>query len=201
MTLAVLYETNEPPQLNSGTADIVFTRDWNEWVSLPADAWINLREDAIEKEYSFTPKPVFVNSVTNCLSSYQHSDHVVRINGWNGFAERPVWEYAGKESEQHQSVLAAINKQWIAVPDQPGFITARIISLIINEAYFALGERVSTEAAIDTAMKLGTNYPKGPFEWAALIGKEKIYHLLLKLTETDIRYTPALSLEKETVLS
>lgn len=201
MTLAVLYATNEQPQLDSGTAAILFTRDWNEWTSLNADAWINLQEDAIEKDYSFTQKPVFIHSVTNCLSAYQHGDQVVRINGWNGFPERPVWEYAGKGSEQHQSAMAAIHKQLIAVPDQPGFITARIISLIINEAYFALGERVSTEAAIDTAMKLGTNYPKGPFEWAALIGKEKIYHLLLKLTETDIRYTPALSLEKETVLS
>lgn len=201
MTLAVLYASTDQPRLDSGEATLSFTRNWNEWIQVKADAYINLQDDAIEKDYGFTQKPVFINSVITCLSERTHGAQVVRINGWNGFPERPIWEFAGHGTDQHRAVAAACNKQLMAVPDQPGFITARIISLIVNEAYFALGERISTESEIDTAMKLGTNYPKGPFEWAALIGKANIYRLLAKLTETDIRYTPALSLEKETVVS
>ena len=49
-------------------------------------------------------------------------------------------------------------------PDIPGFISARVVSMIINEAYFALEEEVSSKEEIDTAMKLGTNYPYGPFD-------------------------------------
>ena len=56
----------------------------------------------------------------------------------------------------------------------PGFITARVIAMIINEAFFALQENVSSKEEIDTAMRLGTNYPYGPFEWTKLIGIDKI---------------------------
>lgn len=63
--------------------------------------------------------------------------------------------------------------------------------MIINEAYFTLGESVSSENEIDIAMKLGTNYPYGPFEWARLIGLRNIHSLLEKLTQEDIRYLPA----------
>lgn len=69
--------------------------------------------------------------------------------------------------------------------------------MIINEAYFAVNDEVSSKKEIDTAMKLGTNYPYGPFEWAALIGKNNILELLQKLSLTDTRYQPAELLIKE----
>jgi 3-hydroxybutyryl-CoA dehydrogenase len=50
--------------------------------------------------------------------------------------------------------------------------------MIINEAYFAWGDEVSSKTDIDTAMKLGTNYPFGPFEWANRIGIENVYGTL-----------------------
>jgi 3-hydroxybutyryl-CoA dehydrogenase len=40
-------------------------------------------------------------------------------------------------------------------------------------------------------MKLGTNYPFGPFEWAKEIGLNNIYFLLQKLSLTDKCYQPA----------
>jgi 3-hydroxybutyryl-CoA dehydrogenase len=72
-----------------------------------------------------------------------------------------------------------------------GFVTPRVISMIINEACLALQEGVSTKEEIDTAMKLGTNYPFGPFEWMDRIGQDKIYALLLKLSRHQSRYLPA----------
>ena len=79
--------------------------------------------------------------------------------------------------------------------DDYGFIAARIIAMIINEAYYALEENVSTKEQIDIAMKLGTNYPYGPFEWSEKIGIEKIYLLLEKLSVQNKRYTIAGSLK------
>ena len=70
--------------------------------------------------------------------------------------------------------------------------------MIINEAYFALEDNVSSKAEIDTAMKLGTNYPYGPFEWASVIGTENILTLLQKLYLTDSRYKPSQLLITET---
>ncbi len=47
-----------------------------------------------------------------------------------------------------------------------GFVFPRTIVQIINEAHFALEEKVASREDIDRAMKFGVNYPKGPFEWS-----------------------------------
>ena len=86
--------------------------------------------------------------------------------------------------------MNALNRKAEWLPDVKGFISPRVISMIINEAYFTLESRVSTKEEIDIAMKLGTNYPYGPFEWSEKIGLNRIYSLLLQLSMTDPKYTP-----------
>jgi 3-hydroxybutyryl-CoA dehydrogenase len=88
-------------------------------------------------------------------------------------------------------VLEALNWSFQVVPDVKGMIAARVIAMIVNEAYFALGDDVSSKENIDTAMKLGTNYPLGPFEWSEKIGLHNILNLLTSLSEDDKRYLPA----------
>jgi 3-hydroxybutyryl-CoA dehydrogenase len=75
-------------------------------------------------------------------------------------------------------------------------IGPRILAAIINEAWYTWEEQVSSKEAIDTAMKLGTNYPMGPFEWGELIGLEKITGMLWALSKTDPRYVPAQALRQ-----
>ena len=67
---------------------------------------------------------------------------------------------------------------------------------IINEAFFALEENVSTEEEIDTAIKLGTPYPFAPFEWGKKIGLHHIYSLLATLSRQQTRYSPSLLLKQ-----
>jgi 3-hydroxybutyryl-CoA dehydrogenase len=57
-------------------------------------------------------------------------------------------------------------------------MAVRVISCIVNEAFLTLSEGVATAEDIDQAMKLGANYPKGPFEWAEEIGAHKILQTL-----------------------
>mgnify|MGYP002628469535 FL=1 len=64
------------------------------------------------------------------------------------------------------------------------YIFARVLGGIINEAMWAVTEEVASEEDIDTAMKLGTNYPLRPMEWAKRIGIDKVYNLLGALNET-----------------
>jgi 3-hydroxybutyryl-CoA dehydrogenase len=54
----------------------------------------------------------------------------------------------------------------------------RVISCIVNEAFLALSEGVATAEDIDRAMKLGANYPRGPFEWVEEIGAQSIVETL-----------------------
>ncbi len=66
-------------------------------------------------------------------------------------------------------------------------VALRVISCIVNEAFLSLSEGVATAEDIDQAMKLGANYPKGPFEWAEEIGASSILETLdsLKATHGD----------------
>jgi 3-hydroxybutyryl-CoA dehydrogenase len=57
-------------------------------------------------------------------------------------------------------------------------LALRVISCIVNEAFLALSEGVATAEDIDRAMKLGANYPKGPFEWVEEIGAHSIVETL-----------------------
>jgi 3-hydroxybutyryl-CoA dehydrogenase len=49
--------------------------------------------------------------------------------------------------------------------DAPGLVVARTIAMLINEAADAVHQGVCDEAGADAAMKLGVNYPQGPFDW------------------------------------
>tara|TARA_Y100000589_G_scaffold222200_1_gene209767 strand:- start:1144 stop:1563 length:420 start_codon:yes stop_codon:yes gene_type:complete len=51
-------------------------------------------------------------------------------------------------------------------------VFARILCALMNEALWAKADGVATEQDIDTAMKYGVNYPRGPFEWMADTGRE-----------------------------
>ena len=142
------------------------------------------------------PAPVFVDAVVHTLAEI--GQPFVRINAWPGFLERGVHELAIAD-EGLKGTIDGLYKQlgwqYRIVPDIPGMISSRILAMIINEAYYALQDEVSTKEEIDIAMKLGTNYPFGPFEWSARIGEERIHHLLSVLSETDDRYMPAQALE------
>ena len=63
--------------------------------------------------------------------------------------------------------LAALGFSPLRVADAPGLVVARTLAMLINEAADAVQQGVCTPAAADAAMKLGVNYPQGPFEWLA----------------------------------
>jgi 3-hydroxybutyryl-CoA dehydrogenase len=156
-----------------------------------AEAFFCLKENEIAADFNPITKPVMINSVIQPLAGLALPSNVYRINGWATFLNRPVWEIAGAANETIETLFNRLNIKINFVKDEPGFISARVIAMIINEAYFALEDNVSSKAEIDTAMKLGTNYPFGPFEWAEVIGPKNIVALLEQLYLTDSRYKPS----------
>ncbi len=162
-----------------------------------ADAFFSLLNNEILPEFEFLKKPVFINSVVQTLADLAAPENIYRINGWATFLNRPVWEIAGTANEEIEAIFKSFNVKINFVKDVPGFIAASVIAMIINEAYFAVEDNVSSKTEIDTAMKLGTNYPFGPFEWAAKIGNKNVLALLQQLYVTDRRYKPSELLIKE----
>ncbi len=164
-----------------------------------ADAYFDLCYEDEGPAFSWVHhQPIFVNALAANANSLP--ENAIRINGWNGFLERKIWEL-GNDHPNHrakaQMVLASLEQEFTWVPNEPGLVAARVIAMIINEAFFALGDAVSSKADIDTAMKLGTNYPLGPFEWADKIGLPKILNLLQALEKEHPRYQPAPELVSE----
>ena len=143
-------------------------------------------------------KQFIVNYVNGTLADLPEG--FTRINGWNSFLQRKIVEACTRNEDSKADVeglFKLFNKDVEWLPDIIGFVSCRVISQIINEAYFSLDEKVSTKAEIDVAMKLGTNYPFGPFEWAEKIGIKNIRELLIKLSATEQRYQPASLLIRE----
>ena len=134
---------------------------------------------------------IVVNDVAFAIDNLP--DHFIRINGWPTFLAHATIEASTRNEnlkDMAKKVFSIFNKQIKWLPVTPGFVTARIIAVIINEAYYANSEGVSSRSDIDLAMKVGASYPYGPFEWSEKIGLKKIYQLLKKLEETDAAYKP-----------
>lgn len=142
------------------------------------------------------PSLVMVNAVETTIG--QIGRPFIRINGWPGFLEMDTHEVVIPDAETGERlgrVYAALGHRFRAAADIPGMITPRVLAAIINEAWYTWEAGVSSKEEIDIAMKLGTNYPMGPFEWGERIGLARICHLLRALSRSDPRYSPAESLK------
>lgn len=139
---------------------------------------------------------IVINAMTTTLQGFP--GFFVRVNAWPGFLGRNIAELSLNESDEllklkqiAENLFALLGRRVSWVPDIKGFISARVLATVINEAFYTLGEEISTKNEIDIAMKLGTNYPYGPFEWGEKIGLSKIYSLLALLSVDNARYQPS----------
>jgi len=95
-----------------------------------------------------------------------------------------------------EELFAAHGKHVEWVGDAPGLVLGRIVCQIVNEAAFALQRGIGTAEDIDTAMRLGFNYPRGPLEWGEAIGFDRVLAVLdalrAELGEERYRAAPLL---------
>ncbi|MGH2521243.1 MAG: 3-hydroxyacyl-CoA dehydrogenase family protein, partial [Anaerolineales bacterium] len=91
-----------------------------------------------------------------------------------------------------QNFWSGLGLKPVTVADGPGLVRARIVCALVNEAATALMEGVASPADIDTAMRLGVNYPRGPLEWGDLIGLDVVLGVMRGLQEEfgEDRYRP-----------
>ena len=106
---------------------------------------------------------------------------VFGINALSSFINRNKSEMSAAFPDQKGTITPLLEKlniqpEWVS--DRVGMVTPRILLMIINEAYYTVQEGTAGKADIDTAMKLGTAYPHGPFEWIEQIGIRDVYEVL-----------------------
>jgi 3-hydroxybutyryl-CoA dehydrogenase len=204
MQVIVLTNESLKEELLSNVASVSEEIIWIETISQlqdhpNADAFIDLlfEKEHTSKLQNLLPKIVIVNSVEETLETTNLS--FIRVNAWPTFLKSSTIEASSLNEDRKkkaEEIFSLFNKKLEWLPDQIGFITPRVISMIINEAFISLKEGVSTKEEIDTAMKLGTNYPYGPFEWCEKIGTKKIASLLQQLNKENSRYTSFMFLLK-----
>ncbi|MBF4994059.1 3-hydroxyacyl-CoA dehydrogenase [Arthrobacter gandavensis] len=76
------------------------------------------------------------------------------------------------------------------IADTPGFIGQRLLAAVINLACDIAQRKIAAPADIDTAVRLGLGYPRGPLAWADHVGPKRIVRILDGMFEAtrDPRY-------------
>lgn len=138
-------------------------------------------------------------TATEAASWLSHPDRLIGFGTFVNFKEGNLIEMApALQSGPYflkiaEDLFSALELEPEVVQDEAGLVFPRILSMIINEAVFALTEGTASVEDIDEAMKKGTNYPMGPLEWAGKIGIDEVYAVLSGLHRQfgEERYRPA----------
>lgn len=112
----------------------------------------------------------------------------------NGVVElAPALQTSEAAMETAVDFCEQLDQDPVRVADGPGLVRARTVCCVINEAASALLEGVASAEDIDQAMKLGTNYPYGPLEWADYIGIDTVLGVMTGLFKEwgEDRYRPS----------
>lgn len=135
----------------------------------------------------YEEKMVLACSVKKTLLQMRNSHQgevkcrMIGMNALPTFINRPVAEISlvnKADDRDCEKLFKTLQWNYQVVADREGMITPGVIAMIINEACFALAEKTASMHDIDLAMKLGTNYPFGPFEWCDRIGIKEVFETL-----------------------
>ncbi|MER5969565.1 3-hydroxyacyl-CoA dehydrogenase [Streptomyces sp. NPDC002055] len=90
-------------------------------------------------------------------------------------------------------LFQALGKQVSVIDDVPGMIVARTVAMLADFATEAVARAVAGAEDVDTAMRLGVNYPRGPLEWADELGAGWVRRVLWGLDDAypTGRYVPS----------
>lgn len=133
---------------------------------------------------------------------YPQYTHIYGCNWLPGFIGMPKAEVslpAGVSAEKLNTLMQQLGWLYETVAPSVGMVTPRMVCMIINEAYFTAEEGTASREDIDISMKLGTNYPFGPFEWCRRIGIRHVYEVLeaVYASTGDERYRICALLQQE----
>jgi 3-hydroxybutyryl-CoA dehydrogenase len=135
--------------------------------------------------FNTAKRTIFFNTAFISLNAICKENLLANLNlfgfcGMPTFLNHDLLEVTKLNDDQTrlESICKELNTEFACVADKVGLVTPRIICMIINEAYYTVEEGTATREDIDLAMKLGTNYPYGPFEWCKRIGAKQVCDLL-----------------------
>ena len=115
-------------------------------------------------------------SPTEIASFGKRPEKAIAMHFFNPVHKMPLVEIvrgletSDETAEIIRKVAENMGKETVVINEFPGFVTSRISALVGNKAFYMLQEGLGTPEEIDKAIKLGLNYPMGPFELVDLVG-------------------------------
>ena len=130
--------------------------------------------------YTMKPEvPVLACLVKTPPDIWAQYQHIYGSNLLPGFMTMPRLEVATLgDQKQLSRIMDELGWPYEVIRPATGMVTPRVVCMIINEAFFTLEDGTASREDIDTSMKLGTNYPFGPFEWCKRIGTRNVVEVL-----------------------
>lgn len=132
---------------------------------------------------SFSGKALVVSAVKIQLAAFAPLTRttLIGINALPTFLQRPLTEVSVRDEQDAEPLhqcMEQLGWNYKRIDDRVGMVTPRLVYMIINEAFYTVQEGTASKADIDLGMKLGTNYPMGPFEWCEKTGIRNVYDVL-----------------------
>ncbi len=141
------------------------------------------------------PAPKLLCSNTSGISismiggATQHPERVIGTHFFNPVSVMKLVEIVTGLATSQETIAAArsfceqLGKETILVRDFPGFVVTRIGQAMMAEAVRCLEQGVASAEDIDRGMRLGYNYPIGPFELIDLIGVDTELRVMQSMFE------------------
>lgn len=154
--------------------------------------------DAICSEHCVVATNTSAHSISRLASLTKRASRIIGIHFMNPVPLKSMVEVIrGKDTsketiETATSLLAQMGKTYVIINDSPGFISNRVLMLMINEAIFLLQEGVASAKDVDQVFKSCFNHKMGPLETADLIGLDTVLFSIEVLHESmgDSKYRP-----------
>jgi len=115
-------------------------------------------------------------SITEMASATKRPDKVIGLHFFNpAYAMKLVEVVMVKQTSEETRRTAidfaiSLGKETVTARDTPGFIVNRVLTAALGEALSLLEEGVASAEDIDKAVRLGLNWPMGPFRLADFVG-------------------------------
>ncbi|MGH3242060.1 MAG: 3-hydroxyacyl-CoA dehydrogenase [Spirillospora sp.] len=133
-------------------------------------------------------------------------ERTLGVDPFGGFSARlSLAVHPGVDKEAGRAGFAALattGRPVTVVRDAPAFVAQRLIAAVVNVGCGIAEQRLARPEDIDTAVRLGLGYPRGPLEWGEDIGAGRVLEILRGLhgTTGDPRYRPSAWLAERAAL-
>jgi 3-hydroxybutyryl-CoA dehydrogenase len=128
-------------------------------------------------------------SVTVMAKQVGNPERFVGFSLSGFFPEKKLVELIGGERTDSDALATAkdffekLRFTVVISQDRPGFVLDRVVASMINEAVYVYMYGLAQMEDIDQMMRLGANFPMGPFEYADSVGLDRVLKTLEWLTE------------------